>query len=138
MGWVKDEIDAMVQRPDVLNATDIEFVWDEEAETDALKQAQVDEINVQIGQRTADENRQRDGLSPIWEESNGNPPWVGMAAVDPQADGRRDRRSWQGQRQAEAQAETEARREEDCSESVSKKNSKNRPGHVHGGAPVRY
>jgi hypothetical protein len=87
MGWVKDEIDAMVQRPDVLNATDIEFVWDEEAETDALKQAQVDEINVQIGQRTADENRQRDGLSPIWEESNGNPPWVGMAAVDPQADG---------------------------------------------------
>jgi hypothetical protein len=85
MGWVKDEIDAMVQRPDVLGAADIEFVWDEEAETDAVKQAQVDQINVQIGQRTADENRQRDGLSPIWEETNGNPPWVGQIAVDPHA-----------------------------------------------------
>jgi len=93
MGWVKDEIDSMVQRPDVMGAADIEFVWDEEAETDSLKQAQVDQINVQIGQRTADENRMRDGLSPIWEDSDGNPPWVGQIAVDPHAaedDGEQD------------------------------------------------
>jgi len=74
MRWVKSKIDRIIQRPDLFNAADIELVWDEEAATDPLKQAQVDQINCTIGTRTADELRQRDGLSPIWEDSNGNPP----------------------------------------------------------------
>ncbi len=65
MRWVKNEIDSIVQRPDLFNGTDIEFMWDEEAETDALKQAQVDQINVSIRTRTPNELRQRDGLSPL-------------------------------------------------------------------------
>jgi hypothetical protein len=76
--WVKNEIDQIVQRRDLFNAPDIEFVYDEEAETDALKQAQVDQINVAIGTRVADELRQRDGLSPLWEDSGGNPPQPSM------------------------------------------------------------
>lgn len=87
MRWVKNSIDQIVQRPDLFNAPDVEFVWDEQAETDALKQAQVDEINVTIGQRTADENRMRDGLSPIWQDSGGNPPVPSMqVAEDEQQD----------------------------------------------------
>jgi hypothetical protein len=65
MLWIKDEIDAMVQRPDLFNAPDIEFIWDEQAETDALKQAQIDQINVAIHTRTPNELRGRDGYSPI-------------------------------------------------------------------------
>ncbi len=65
MTWIKDRIDRIVQRPDLFNAADIEFIWDEEAESDALKQAQVDQINVAIRTRTPNELRQRDGLSPI-------------------------------------------------------------------------
>lgn len=65
MLWVKDRLDHIVQRSDLFNGGDIEFVWDEEAETDALKQAQVDQINVGIRTRTPNELRQRDGLSPI-------------------------------------------------------------------------
>jgi len=78
MAWVKDRFDQIVQRPCLFNGSDIEFVWDEEAETDALKQAQVDQINVAIGSRVADELRQRDGLSPLWEASGGNPPQPSM------------------------------------------------------------
>jgi hypothetical protein len=78
MLWVKDELDAMIQRPDLFNAADIEFIWDEQAETDALKQAQIDQINVAIGTRVADELRGRDGLSPLWEDSGGNPPQPSM------------------------------------------------------------
>ncbi len=72
--WLKGEIDMIVQRPDLFNAPDIEIIWEEDAETDPLKQAQVDQINVTIGTRLADELRHRDGLSPIWEQSGGNPP----------------------------------------------------------------
>jgi hypothetical protein len=85
--WVKNEIDQIVQRRDLFNAPDIEFVYDEEAETDALKQAQVDKINVAIGTRVADELRQRDGLSPLWEASGGNPPQPSMmVATEEQQD----------------------------------------------------
>lgn len=65
MNWYKNQIDKIVQRPDLMNAPDVEMMWDEEAETDALKQAQVDQINVAIHTRTPNELRQRDGLSPI-------------------------------------------------------------------------
>jgi hypothetical protein len=65
MLWFKGEIDSIIQRPDLFNAPDIEITPDEEAETDALKQAQVDQITVQIHTRTPNELRQRDGLSPI-------------------------------------------------------------------------
>ena len=65
LAWIKGRIDRMVQRHDVFNAPDIEFVWDEEAETNPLIQAQVDQINVAIHTRTPNELRQRDGLSPI-------------------------------------------------------------------------
>jgi len=74
MHWVKNEIDSIVQRPDLFNGPDIEFVWNEVAETDAMVQAQIDQITVAIGTRVADELRQRDGLSPLWEASGGNPP----------------------------------------------------------------
>lgn len=82
MRWVKASIDNVIQRPDMFNAPDIEFVWDEQAETDPLKQAQVDQINCTIGTRTADELRQRDGLSPLWEDSNGNPPVPAMVVSE--------------------------------------------------------
>jgi hypothetical protein len=65
MSWVKDEIDAQVQRRDIFNASDIEFVWDERADTDPLKQAQIDQINVGIHKSTPNELRLRDGLSPL-------------------------------------------------------------------------
>jgi hypothetical protein len=82
MRWIKTSIDNIVQRPDMFNGADIEFVWDEQAETDALKQAQVDQINVAIGVRLADELRQRDGLSPLWEASGGNPPQPSMMVAN--------------------------------------------------------
>lgn len=80
--WLKRRIDSMVQRTDLFNAPDIEFLFDEDAETDVLKQAQVDQINVTIGTRTADELRARDGLSELWGDSNGNPPQPSMAVSD--------------------------------------------------------
>lgn len=80
--WFKGEIDSIVQRPDLFNAPDIEFLFDEDAETDILKQAQVDQINIEIGTRVADELRARDGLSAMWEDSGGNPPQPSMAVSD--------------------------------------------------------
>lgn len=80
--WLKGEIDSIVQRPDMFNAPDVEFLFDEDAETDILKQAQVDQINVTIGTRVADELRARDGLSAMWEDSGGNPPQPSMTVAD--------------------------------------------------------
>ncbi len=82
MRWVKTCMDAIIQRPDLFNGSDIEFVWNEQAETDVLKQGQVDQINVSIGTRTADELRQRDGLSPLWDDSGGNPPQPSMVVAN--------------------------------------------------------
>jgi hypothetical protein len=68
MNWVKDEINAIVQSPVFFNEPDIEFVWSDQPDVDALKQAQIDEIYLRNGVRTVDEIRERDGLPP--QQSN--------------------------------------------------------------------
>jgi hypothetical protein len=65
IAWFKGEIDAIVQRADLFNAPDIEFVWDDDEETDRLKQAQIDQIYVTIHKTTPNELRTRDGQPPI-------------------------------------------------------------------------
>ena len=65
MNWVKDEINAMVQSPAFFNQPEIEFVWSDQPDVDALKQAQIDEIYLRNGVRTVDEIRERDGLQQL-------------------------------------------------------------------------
>jgi hypothetical protein len=88
MQWVKDEIDSIIQRPDMFNASNIELVWDELVDTDPLKQAQVDQICIAIGTRTPTELRQRDGFPALTpeqlEELAPPPPPVIEGGFDPQ------------------------------------------------------
>ena len=65
MNWVKDEINAIVQSPAFFNEPEIEFVWSDQPDVDALKQAQIDEIYLRTGVRTVNEIRERDGLEAI-------------------------------------------------------------------------
>jgi hypothetical protein len=61
--FVKDIIDACLER--YWGVTDLEFSWEDAPETDALKQAQIDEIYARIGVNSIDEIRQRLGLDPL-------------------------------------------------------------------------
>lgn len=69
MNWVKDEINAIIQSPVLFNEPDIEFVWSDQPDVDALKQAQIDEIYLRNGVRTVEEIRERDGLPPQQSKS---------------------------------------------------------------------
>lgn len=63
--WVKEQIDFMIQSPDVLNQPEYEFAWEDDPEIDPQVQANVDKVNVSVGLRSIDELRQRDGLEPF-------------------------------------------------------------------------
>lgn len=65
MRWVADEINAIVQSPMFFDEPEVEFAWTEQADVDALKQAQIDQIYLQNGVRTVNEIRERDGLEPL-------------------------------------------------------------------------
>jgi hypothetical protein len=88
MQWVVDEINSIIQRPDMFDADDIEFAWDEMVDTDGLKQAQIDQIYVAIGKTTPNELRARDGqpnLTPEQLDELAPPPPPAIAGgFDPQ------------------------------------------------------
>lgn len=65
MSWVKRLHDYIIVKYFGLN--DIEFVWDNEVELDALKQAQIDDIYVKNGVLKANEVRTRMGLEELEE-----------------------------------------------------------------------
>ena len=62
MQGVKDFLDPIIQVD--MGYADLEFAWVEKRETDALKQAQVDEIYVNIGVRTRNQVRENLGDDP--------------------------------------------------------------------------
>ena len=63
MKWVKSVIDRVLRQ--CWGYTDLEFVWQEEEDTDSLKQAQVNDIKVRAGAKTINEWRAEDGEEAI-------------------------------------------------------------------------
>jgi HK97 family phage portal protein len=63
MQWIANMINKIIVK--YMGITTVEFSWEEEVETDALKQAQVNEIYVKLGIKSVDEVRSELGLQPI-------------------------------------------------------------------------
>ena len=61
--YIKNLIDFILVK--YFGETEVEFAWQEEVETDALKQAQINDIYVRNGVKSVDEVRAELGLDPI-------------------------------------------------------------------------
>lgn len=61
LNWLASKLNRLVQSPLYYGFADIEFAWLEDAEVDALAQAQIDAINVPLNITTVNEARIRDG-----------------------------------------------------------------------------
>lgn len=66
--WMQSKLNRIIQNPLYFGWEDIEAAPLPDAEVDALKQAQVDFINVPLGITTVDEARIRDGKAPLDED----------------------------------------------------------------------
>jgi hypothetical protein len=58
--WIRNRITAIVQGP--MGFKDIEAAWDSDEDSDRLKQAQIEDIQIRNGSRSVDESREDDGL----------------------------------------------------------------------------
>ena len=63
--WAASFINQIVQSPYGFNLPNCEFAWEDEAEVDQLKQAQIDEIEVKNGITKINEVRARKGQAPV-------------------------------------------------------------------------
>ena len=61
---IKEVLDGIIQDEDGFQYQDVEFVWSQPREMDILKQAQADQIYVNSGQKSRNENRKALGLDP--------------------------------------------------------------------------
>jgi len=68
INWIRTKLNRLIQDPLYFGWEDIEANHMDSTEVDALKQAQIDFINVPLGITTADEARVRDGKSPLTDE----------------------------------------------------------------------
>lgn len=68
LNWLASKLNRLVQHEYYFGYADIEFAWLENAEVDALTQAQIDEVNVPLGITTVNEARIRDGKAPLADE----------------------------------------------------------------------
>jgi len=71
MSFLEEVMNMLIQDPYFINESDIEFAWQDEQQSDQLKQAQIDKIYVSMGKYSIDELRERDGEDPF-----GVPPYV--------------------------------------------------------------
>lgn len=84
LNWIRTKINRMIQNPLYLGWEDIECSPMPDPEVDALKQAQVDQINVPLGITTVDEARIRDGKAPLSDEQKQNQKAEGGNADKPE------------------------------------------------------
>ena len=68
LNWLASKMNRLVQSQFYFGYADIEFAWLENAEVDALTQAQIDQINVPLQITTVNEARIRDGKAPLADE----------------------------------------------------------------------
>lgn len=65
VNWIRAKLNRIIQNSLYFGWEDIEAAPMPDAEVDALKQAQIDQINVPLGITTVDEARIRDGKAPL-------------------------------------------------------------------------
>lgn len=63
--WLKSLMDSVIQRPDLLNAPDLHFMWDEEEATDPQVQATIQDTRIRNGSATINEVRAENGDEPL-------------------------------------------------------------------------
>jgi hypothetical protein len=63
--WIKSLIDSIIQRPDLMGAADLHFMWDEEEATDPQVQSQIQDTRIRNGSMTIDQARQENGDEPL-------------------------------------------------------------------------
>jgi hypothetical protein len=80
INWIRTKINRIIQDPLYFGWGDVEVNHLESTEVDALKQAQIDFINVPLGITTVDEARVRDGKNPLSDQEKQE-----LAAAKPQA-----------------------------------------------------
>lgn len=79
--WLKSLIDSIIQRPDLMNAPDLHFMWDEEEATDPQVQATIQDLRIRNGSMTIDEARAENGDEPLQDKLGSVPLLFTGAAV---------------------------------------------------------